>query len=73
MMNRNLLVIHLVLAAAASRTPNEEVWLVQARQRDADEVGRRADDLARARRLATPEPQVPGVGPRSTARLLTWS
>jgi len=48
--NRNLLVIHLALAAAAGRKPDEEAWLVQARQLDADEVGRRADELARSRR-----------------------
>jgi hypothetical protein len=72
-MNRNLLVIHLVLVAAASRKPDEESWLVQARQLDADEVGRRADELARSRLANAHDSNVSGTGADPMTRPLAWS
>ena len=72
-MNRNLLVIHLVLAAAASRKPDEEEWLVQARRLDADEVGRRADELARSRLADAHNSTIADSAPQSTSRLPAWS
>jgi hypothetical protein len=71
-MNRYLLVIHLVLAAAASRKRDEEAWLVQARHLDADEVGRRADKLARTRLAGEHDSNVSDIGPNSLIRLPAW-
>ena len=51
-MNRHLLVIDRVLALAAFRAAEEEASLMRARRLDAEEVGRRADRVAKFRRPA---------------------